>query len=82
VVTAVPGALNTPVVVAVTFPAGRFTLAPSLVTTCGGGSPHQIASSWTAVNAAGANIIGVKTAGSLTALTINYIALQNVTVSP
>ena len=78
VVTAVPGALNTPVSVAVTFPAGLFTAAPAVTVSPGGGTPHQLATSWSAVTAAGVTVWGVRTAGSLAAITLNYIAQQTV----
>jgi len=78
VVTAVPSALNTPVSVAVTFPAGLFTAAPAVVVTGGGGNPHQLATSWSAVTATGVTVWGARTGGSLAAITLAYVATQTV----
>ena len=74
--TPIPGALNVQTSVAVTFPAGLFTVAPNLVATAGGGAPQQAAVSWSAVTTTGVTLWGVRLSGSLTATTICYYAVQ------
>ena len=78
VTTAVPSALNTQVSVAVTFPVGLFTATPAVTVSAGGGAPQQVACSWSAVTAAGVTLWGVRTSGSLAAITLGYIASQTV----
>ena len=69
-------ALNTPSVVAVTFPVGLFTASPFVLATGGGGNPHQFAVSWTATTTTGVNIVGARTAGSVGALVVYWAAHQ------
>ena len=73
-----PVALNVQTSVAVTFPAGLFTAAPSVIATAGGGAPQQAACSWSAVTATGCTLWGVRLSGSAVATTIAYHAVQTV----
>jgi hypothetical protein len=74
--TPVPTALNQSVSVAVTFPVGRFTVAPiCLATGYGGGTalgPTQVANPTTT----GVTVYGYRVSGGLGAITINWFAIQ------
>jgi hypothetical protein len=76
--TPVPGGVNIQTSVAVTFPAGLFTAAPSVIATVGGGAPQQAACSWSAVTATGCTLWGVRLSGGAVATTIAYHAVQTV----
>lgn len=69
-------ALNTGASVAVTFPAGRFTAAPYVFGTpiIGGAAVGPIAVSGTTPN--GCTLWGQKTAGAISPLTVNWLAIQ------
>lgn len=71
-------ALGTPGTKTVTFPAGRFTVAPSVVANPSTPNPQQWNASVTAVTAAGFTAAAVRSAGSVPASTnVQWIALQN-----
>lgn len=71
-----PTALNAPVSAAITFPAGRFTVPPNVVTTVVSGNPHQFASGQSGVTAAGFTLYLVQTGGTLTARQVAWSAHQ------
>jgi hypothetical protein len=74
----VPGALNTPVSVAVTFPAGLFTATPNVTVTCVSGGPQNQACSAATVTATGATLWMTKIAGTLASVSMYWHAHQGV----
>lgn len=73
-----PAALNTPVSVAVTFPVGRFSVAPMVTATINSSSSPQIRSPLSAasVTATGATFWVAQLSGALAATTIHWHAIQ------
>jgi len=76
--TGVPSALNTPVSAAVTFPAGRFTVAPQVMVTISGSSVNAFAPlGASGVNTSGFQLWYSKSSGGLAAITVLWMAIQN-----
>jgi len=72
----VPGALNTPVSVAVTFPAGLFSVAPIVVANPDTNSPHLTVGSASGATATGCLVWYAKTSGGLVSVPVNWVARQ------
>jgi len=76
--TGVPSALNTPVSAAVTFPAGRFTVAPQVMVTISGSSVNAFAPlGASGVNTSGFQLWYSKSSGGLAAINVLWMAIQN-----
>lgn len=74
VTTPVPGALNTAVSVTVTFPVGRFNVAPNVLVSANINNPHTAAVSATGVSATGVTVNGSRLSGALGAIPIWWLA--------
>jgi hypothetical protein len=75
--TPVPGALNTVVSVAITFPAGLFTTAPTVTATVSATSPVAIGPcTVSGITTAGATLYCYRGSGGLAAISINWYATQ------
>jgi len=74
----VPTALNTPVSTAVTFPAGRFTVAPQVMCSLSGSAVNAFAPlGVTGVSNTGCVVWYSKSSGGLAAVIILWMAIQN-----
>lgn len=65
-------ALNTPVSAAVTFPAGRFTVAPSVAVGLNTGAPNTNMGSMSGATASGVTLWAVRTAGTVPVTQVVY----------
>lgn len=75
--TPVPGALSSPVQVTVTFPVGRFTSGPLLFATAVSANPHdRIVGVTTSPTTTSGVVYASKLAGALTAMVLNWQAVQ------
>ena len=72
-----PGALNVPTSLAITFPAGRFTVAPIVVATFQGTGPQLFTPiSYAGTSASGCTLYAARTSGALTTIPIAWLAIQ------
>jgi len=71
-------ALNVPVSTSVTFPAGRFTAAPQVITTARVSNPQTATTAANNATATGVVIWGARTsAGNLNPFDIDWVAIQS-----
>jgi hypothetical protein len=72
-----PSATNIPVSLAVTFPAGRFTVAPFVTASPTGGSPQALAPcTVVSVTAAGFTLYGARVGGGMATILCYWQAIQ------
>lgn len=61
---------------AITFPAGLFTAAPTVIARAETSAPHNVFGGAVNITTSGCNLQAVKTAGALGVVTVHWVAIQ------